>query len=63
MSRLVFLVLVAWAADGCTTIPTQFHASERHCRYDRVGVDYELECSSKGVVELDDGPDLLEVVK
>lgn len=59
----MFLVLVLGAIGGCTTLPTQFHPSERHCKYDRIGVEYELECSSKGIVELDDGPGLLEIVR
>jgi len=46
-------------STGCTTLPTQYHATERHCEYHRVGVDYAPECRSKGTVELDDGLDLL----
>lgn len=62
MRSLAIVALSAWLS-ACTTLPTQFHASERHCQYDRVGVDYTLECSSKGVVELSDGPSLLEAVQ
>lgn len=58
-------ILIAAAAllAGCTTVPAQFHATERHCKYDRVGVEYALECSSKGTVELSDGPSLLDVIQ
>ncbi len=57
LTALAILMILS----GCTTLPTQFHASERHCTYSRVGVEYELECKSKGVVELSDGPDLMDL--
>lgn len=57
------LIAAAVLLTGCTTVPAQFHATERHCKYDRVGVEYELLCSSKGTVELSDGPSLLELVQ
>lgn len=59
----VVLIWVILTLVGCSTVPVQFHATERHCKYDRVGVEYALECSSKGTVELTDGPSLLELVQ
>lgn len=52
-----YLLPVCLMLGACsTTLPTAYHASERHCKYDRVGVNYAIECSSKGVVELSDNP-------
>ena len=57
-----FLAIISLFLGGCTTLPQQFHASERHCKYDRVGVEYELECSSKGIVELTNETSVLEAL-
>lgn len=60
---LLFILLTFLFLPGCSTVPTEFHATERHCKYDRVGVEYSLECSSKGTVELSDGLNMLEVIR
>lgn len=62
MKALLPVCLLVLAGCG-TTLPSEFHATERHCKYDRVGVEYELACSSKGTVELSDGPSLLDVIQ
>lgn len=61
--KSLLIVIGVLVLTSCSTVPVQFHATERHCQYDRVGVEYALECSSKGTVELTDGPSLLELVR
>lgn len=57
--KKTLVLLAILVSTGCTILPTESHATERHCEYHRVGVDYDLKCSSKGTVELDDVLDVL----